>query len=87
MFEVGIPRNLRDVPRLAILREEGSNGDREMAAAFFNAGFQVWDVNTVDLIEAKVDLNDFKGLVFCGGFSFAGSVLFTLTFSRVIELL
>ena len=62
------------MPRVAILREEGTNGDREMAAAFFSAGFQVWDVNTVDLIDARVDVNNFEGLVFCGGFSFAGSI-------------
>ena len=62
-----IPR----VFKVAILREEGSNGDKEMAAAFSSAGFQVWDVNTYDLINNPYFLNNFTGLVFVGGFSFS----------------
>ena len=61
-------------PKVAILREEGSNGDREMAAAFFAAGFQVNDVTTTDLTSGKVSLEQFRGLVFVGGFSY-GDVL------------
>jgi len=58
-------------PRVAILREEGTNGDREMAAAFYLAGFEVWDVTMTDLAEGRVSLKDSKGVAFCGGFSFA----------------
>ncbi len=58
-------------PRVAIIREEGSNGDREMAAAFYMAGFEPWDVCMQDLIDKKVSLKDFKGVAFVGGFSFA----------------
>jgi len=58
-------------PRLAILREEGSNGDREMTSAFYQAGFQVHDVNMSDLLSGKVDLEQFRGIAFVGGFSYA----------------
>lgn len=58
-------------PRVAIIREEGSNGDREMASYFFQAGFEVCDVNMYDLINKKVDLADFRGVAFVGGFSYA----------------
>jgi len=58
-------------PRVAIIREEGSNGDREMAAAFYMAGFEPWDVCMQDLINKKISLKDFKGVAFVGGFSFA----------------
>jgi len=61
-------------PRMAILREQGVNGHIEMAAAFALAGFDCVDVHMSDLIEGKVDLADFKGLVACGGFSY-GDVL------------
>uniref|UniRef100_A0A8C3F3Q7 Phosphoribosylformylglycinamidine synthase n=1 Tax=Chrysemys picta bellii TaxID=8478 RepID=A0A8C3F3Q7_CHRPI len=58
-------------PRVAILREEGSNGDREMVAAFTMAGFQAWDVTMQDLFTGEVTLESFRGLVFVGGFSYA----------------
>lgn len=58
-------------PRVAIIREEGSNGDREMAAAFTSAGFEAWDVAVADLKLGKVKLSDFQGLAFVGGFSYA----------------
>ncbi len=58
-------------PRVAIIREEGSNGDREMAAAFYMAGFEPWDVCMQDLLDQKINLKDFKGVAFVGGFSFA----------------
>ena len=61
-------------PRMAILREQGVNGHIEMAAAFALAGFESVDVHMSDLIEGRVDLKDFKGLVACGGFSY-GDVL------------
>ncbi|KYO40912.1 phosphoribosylformylglycinamidine synthase [Alligator mississippiensis] len=58
-------------PCVAVLREEGSNGDREMVAAFVMAGFQVWDVTMHDLCTGAVSLDAFRGLVFVGGFSYA----------------
>jgi phosphoribosylformylglycinamidine synthase len=60
-----------DKPRVAIIREEGSNGDREMTSAFYAAGFEPWDVVMSDLLAGKVQLQDFRGAVFVGGFSFA----------------
>ena len=56
---------------VAIVREEGSNGDREMASAFYAAGFEPWDVTMSDLLQARVTLERFKGVVFVGGFSYA----------------
>ena len=61
-------------PRVAILREQGVNGQIEMAAAFTRAGFDAVDVHMTDLIEGRVDLSDMRGAVACGGFSF-GDVL------------
>jgi phosphoribosylformylglycinamidine synthase len=58
-------------PKVAIIREEGSNGDREMTSAFFAAGFEPWDVTMTDLLEKKASLDDFRGVVFVGGFSYA----------------
>lgn len=59
-----------DKPKIAILREEGSNGDREMAYAFRLAGFEVWDITMTDLIFGKANLDDFRGIAFVGGFTF-----------------
>jgi phosphoribosylformylglycinamidine synthase len=61
-------------PKAAILREEGSNGDREMAAAFLAAGFEPWDVTMTDLINGAITLESFQLIAFVGGFSF-GDVL------------
>jgi len=61
-------------PKMAILREQGVNGQLEMAAAFDRAGFECIDVHMQDLIEDRVNLNSFNGLVACGGFSY-GDVL------------
>ncbi|MDI6800557.1 MAG: phosphoribosylformylglycinamidine synthase [Thermodesulfovibrionales bacterium] len=58
-------------PAVAIIREEGSNGDREMASAFYAAGFEPWDVTMTDLLNDKIDLSSFKGIAFVGGFSYA----------------
>lgn len=57
--------------KVAIIRQEGSNGDREMCSAFDQAGFEAWDVHMSDLVNKKVDLNHFRGVVFVGGFSYA----------------
>jgi phosphoribosylformylglycinamidine synthase len=61
-------------PRVAILREQGVNGQIEMGAAFDRAGFQSVDVHMSDVIEGRVSLKDFAGLAACGGFSY-GDVL------------
>jgi phosphoribosylformylglycinamidine synthase len=60
-----------DKLRVAVIREEGSNGDREMISAFYLAGFETWDVTMTDLLEGRVTLNQFRGVVFVGGFSYA----------------
>lgn len=57
--------------RVAVIREEGINGDREMIASLFMAGFEVWDVTMTDLLMKKVTLSKFQGVVFPGGFSYA----------------
>jgi len=56
---------------VAILREEGSNGDREMAAAFFAAGFDPWDVAISDLLAGRITLERFRGVAAVGGFAHA----------------
>ncbi|MBM3392926.1 MAG: phosphoribosylformylglycinamidine synthase [Betaproteobacteria bacterium] len=61
-------------PKIAILREQGVNGQVEMAAAFDRAGFAAVDVHMSDLQSCRVALTDFSGLVACGGFSY-GDVL------------
>lgn len=59
---------------MAVLREQGVNGQVEMAAAFDRAGFDCSDVHMSDIIAGRISLDDFQGLVACGGFSF-GDVL------------
>ncbi len=61
-------------PKVAILREQGVNGQLEMAAAFDRAGFRAMDVHMTDILSGRVDLRQFKGLAACGGFSY-GDVL------------
>jgi len=61
-------------PPMAILREQGVNGQVEMAVAFDKAGFDCQDVHMSDLLAGRVDLSQFRGLVACGGFSY-GDVL------------
>jgi phosphoribosylformylglycinamidine synthase len=61
-------------PPLAILREQGVNGQIEMAAAFHAAGFECVDVHVSDIIAGRIALTQFRGLVACGGFSY-GDVL------------
>jgi phosphoribosylformylglycinamidine synthase len=68
------PRAFTGRPRVAILREQGVNGQIEMAAAFDRAGFSAVDVHMEDLLTGRLDLTGFRGLVACGGFSF-GDVL------------
>jgi phosphoribosylformylglycinamidine synthase len=61
-------------PAVAILREQGVNGEVEMAAAFTRAGFKAVDVHMTDILSGRVSLKDFRGLAACGGFSY-GDVL------------
>lgn len=66
-----IPKNR---PKVAIFRDQGINGQNEMAFAFDRAGFECVDVHMTDLLNRTVDLKNFSGLVACGGFSY-GDVL------------
>ena len=61
-------------PRVAILREQGVNGQIEMAAAFHRAGFETVDVHMSDILAGRVQLDSFRGVAACGGFSY-GDVL------------
>ncbi|MGR8949304.1 MAG: phosphoribosylformylglycinamidine synthase [Gammaproteobacteria bacterium] len=73
-YPARLPTPLSQRPNVAILREQGVNGQTEMAAAFDRAGFRAVDVHMSDLIAGERNLSDFKGLVACGGFSY-GDVL------------
>ncbi len=61
-------------PKVAVLREQGVNGQREMAAALDRAGFAAYDVHMTDVLAGRALLADFRGVVACGGFSY-GDVL------------
>ncbi|KAF9241871.1 CobB/CobQ-like glutamine amidotransferase domain-containing protein [Melanogaster broomeanus] len=67
-------RDLTQRPKVAILREQGVNGQVEMAWAFTEAGFDAIDVHMSDLLSGELSLSDFRGLAACGGFSY-GDVL------------
>ncbi len=60
-----------DKPKVAILRDEGSNSDREMSSAFYAAGFEPWDITMTDLLAGRIDLEGFRGIAAVGGFSYA----------------
>ncbi len=76
VYELGFEPNVVTVkddeyrPKVAVLREEGSNGDREMAAAFYTAGLDPVDTTMSDLLAGSVTLDGFQGLIATGGFSF-----------------
>lgn len=72
--DVAAPFAKGERPRVAILREQGVNGQIEMAAAFDKAGFSTQDVHMSDVLSGRVTLDGFRGLVACGGFSY-GDVL------------
>jgi len=61
-------------PKVAVLREQGVNGQREMAATLDRAGFEAHDVHMSDLIRGRKGLDDYRGVIACGGFSY-GDVL------------
>ena len=72
-----IPKSIhikKTKPKVAILREQGINGQSEMAAAYNYAGFDSFDVHMSELSDGTKNLNDFQGLAACGGFSY-GDVL------------
>jgi phosphoribosylformylglycinamidine synthase len=69
-----VPFVVKNQPAVAILREQGVNGQLEMAAAFTRAGFRAVDVHMTDLLSGRVSLQDFRGFAACGGFSY-GDVL------------
>lgn len=74
-FELKAPNIIKQRrPRLAILREQGVNGQKEMAAAFYHAGFTCVDVHMTDILSGRVSLKNFQGFAACGGFSY-GDVL------------
>ncbi|XP_066258232.1 phosphoribosylformylglycinamidine synthase [Euwallacea similis] len=56
---------------VAVIREEGINSDREMAAALVRVGFKVWDITMQDLLTGAANLDRFRGVIFPGGFSYA----------------
>ena len=82
-------------PKVAILREQGVNGQQEMAAAFDRAGFEAVDVHMSDVLSGEVSFDDYRGLVACGGFSYgdvlgagrgwANSILFNDTARQTFE--
>jgi phosphoribosylformylglycinamidine synthase len=71
---IGSPALVGSRPKVAILREQGVNSHAEMAAAFDRAGFEANDVHMTDILGGRVELDDFRGFVACGGFSY-GDVL------------
>ncbi|KAF2743550.1 phosphoribosylformylglycinamidine synthase [Sporormia fimetaria CBS 119925] len=73
-FKAALSSAFTAKPRVAILREEGVNGQAEMAFAFHMAGFSAVDVHMTDIISGRVSLSGFVGLAACGGFSY-GDVL------------
>ncbi len=74
-FSAHLPEfNKNTKPKVAILREQGVNGQNEMAAAFMLAGFDAFDIHMQDLLDNPDLLIDFQGLAACGGFSY-GDVL------------
>ncbi|HSB47995.1 MAG TPA: phosphoribosylformylglycinamidine synthase, partial [Burkholderiales bacterium] len=72
--DVAAPYVARGRPRIAILREQGVNGQVEMAAAFDRAGFTAVDVHMSDILSGRASLKDYRGFAACGGFSY-GDVL------------
>jgi phosphoribosylformylglycinamidine synthase len=68
------PAVLKQRPKVAILREQGVNSHVEMAYAFTQAGFEAYDVHMTDLQSGRAKLQDFQGVVACGGFSYGDTL-------------
>jgi phosphoribosylformylglycinamidine synthase len=71
---VAAPYIHQQKPRVAVLREQGVNSHVEMAYAFTEAGFEAYDVHMTDLQQGRANLQDFQGLVACGGFSYGDTL-------------
>lgn len=81
--------------KAAIIREKGTNGEREMAYSLWLAGFDVKDVTMTDLVSGRETLDDINMIVFCGGFSnsdvlgsakgWAGAFLFNPTAKKTLD--
>jgi phosphoribosylformylglycinamidine synthase len=69
-----VPTILKNRPKVAILREQGVNSHIEMAYAFTEAGFEAFDVHMTDLQTGRAKLQDFAGMVACGGFSYGDTL-------------
>lgn len=73
LSQYGLTRRPQDIeakkPKAAIIREKGTNGEREMAYSLYLAGFDVKDVMMTDLVSGRETLEDIQMIVFCGGFS------------------
>ncbi|MDP3374805.1 MAG: phosphoribosylformylglycinamidine synthase subunit PurQ, partial [Hydrogenophaga sp.] len=70
----GAPAFLQAKPKVAILREQGVNSHVEMAYAFTQAGFEAFDVHMTDLQSGRARLENFQGVVACGGFSYGDTL-------------
>jgi phosphoribosylformylglycinamidine synthase len=68
------PVTSRSRPQVAVLREQGVNGQVEMGAALTRAGFRAIDVHMTDILSGRVSLKDFRGVIACGGFSFGDTL-------------
>ena len=71
---IASPALMLSCPRVAVLREQGVNSHVEMAYAFTEAGFEAFDVHMTDLQSGRSKLEDFKGVVACGGFSYGDTL-------------
>ena len=72
--EGGSPALMLSKPKVAVLREQGVNSHVEMAYAFTQAGFEAYDVHMTDLQTGRARLQDFQGVVACGGFSYGDTL-------------
>ena len=85
MDPLNLPPESKNNPLVAIIREEGSNGDREMATAFKVSRFRPVDVTMSDLLKDDFTLDSFRGVVFVGGFSYADTLGAGNGWATVIE--
>ena len=72
--QIDYKRLTKSSPKVAILRDQGVNSQIEMAVAFNKAGFNAYDIHMTDILNGQVNLDQYIGLVVCGGFSY-GDVL------------
>ena len=68
--DVMVIKNTGCRPKVAVVVEEGTNGDKEMTGALFTAGLDPVDIHMTDLLSGQANLDSFRGIVFPGGFSF-----------------